>query len=31
MNLLPSKFITGKMSKVYEKALKKAEGSNPKF
>jgi hypothetical protein len=26
MNLLPKKFITGQMSKVYEKALVKAEG-----
>jgi short-subunit dehydrogenase len=30
MNLLPKKFITGKMSKVYEKALVKAENGNPK-
>jgi short-subunit dehydrogenase len=30
MNLLPKKFITGKMSKVYEKALVKAESSNSK-
>ena len=28
MNLLPKKFITGKMSKVYEKALVKAERGN---
>ena len=27
MNLLPKKFITGKMSKVYEKSLVKAEKS----
>lgn len=30
MNLLPKKFITGKMSKVYERALVKAEGSKLK-
>ncbi|HEY4194305.1 MAG TPA: SDR family NAD(P)-dependent oxidoreductase [Mucilaginibacter sp.] len=30
MNLLPKKFITGKMSKVYEKALVKAEDGKPK-
>ena len=32
MKLLPKKFVAGKMSNVYEKALAKAEGnSNPKF
>jgi hypothetical protein len=30
MNLLPKKFITSKMSKVYYKALVKAENGNAK-